>query len=227
MSKERNGSDRPTERWTPRSLVLSLLLGMERPRMAGADLVRWCGRFGVQEGTARVALSRMVERGELVADDGAYELVGRIRGRQREHDFSVAPKVRPWDGDWTVAIARAGARSASERSDLRDAMRSLRYAPLRDGVWTRPANLDEAAADAERSALVAEQCTRWTARPDDDPRALAERLFAPSDWATTARRLLDDLDRHSPGPIADDDLPAAFVSGARALQHLRRDPLLP
>jgi phenylacetic acid degradation operon negative regulatory protein len=57
--------------------------------MPGSRLVRWCGIFGIAEGTARVALSRMVERGELVADDGVYELAGRVRGRQPAQDWTV------------------------------------------------------------------------------------------------------------------------------------------
>src|SRR5690242_13068454 len=61
----------------PRSLIASLLLGMRPPRMPAGRLVEWCGLFGVAEGTARVALSRMLDRGELTATDGVYELAGR------------------------------------------------------------------------------------------------------------------------------------------------------
>ena len=69
-----------------RSLVASLLLRSRPPRMPGARLVQWCGLFGVAEGTARVALSRMVERGELYAHDGIYELAGRVAGRRPAQD---------------------------------------------------------------------------------------------------------------------------------------------
>ena len=40
---------------TPRSLIASLLLGMQPPRLSGALLVRWCGAFGVAEGTAHAS----------------------------------------------------------------------------------------------------------------------------------------------------------------------------
>src|SRR3954454_18658294 len=101
MLPERNASlDRPL---TPRSLIASLLLRSQPPRMRAARLVQWCGLFGVSEGTARVALSRMVERGELRATDGVYELVGRVRGRASAQDWSLDPKLQRWRGEWRTA----------------------------------------------------------------------------------------------------------------------------
>src|SRR5436309_15989402 len=102
MTPVRNatGPDRPLG---ARSLVASLLLRSEPPRMKGARLVQWCGLFGVSEGTARVALSRMVERGELRSADGTYELAGRVGGRRPAQDWSISPRPSAWDGDWRVA----------------------------------------------------------------------------------------------------------------------------
>lgn len=227
MTKERNAGGLATAaRWSARSLVLSLLLGMERPRMRGADLVRWCRRFGIPEGTVRVALSRMVDRGELAAANGTYELVGRVRARQSDQEFSVRPARRDWDGSWALVVAREGARAAPERAALRDAMRVLRYAGMRDGVWTRPANLDEAVAP-DAAAVVAQQCDRWTAHPSEESRALAARLFAPDAWAAVAHEHLAALSVHVDGGIDERDLADAFLAGATALRHLRQDPVLP
>src|SRR2546423_12027263 len=61
---------------TARSVIASTLLGTEPPRMPARSLVQVAGLFGISEGTARTALSRMVASGELTADDGAYELRG-------------------------------------------------------------------------------------------------------------------------------------------------------
>ncbi|MCY7289389.1 MAG: hypothetical protein LH624_14370, partial [Cryobacterium sp.] len=72
-----------------RSVMASLLLGMDPPRIQGALLVRWCGLFGIAEGTARVALSRMVANGELTTADGFYELAGGLRRRRREQEWSL------------------------------------------------------------------------------------------------------------------------------------------
>src|SRR5262249_53697775 len=91
-----------------RSLMLSLLL--RSPRMRGGRLVQWCGLFGIAEGTARVALSRMVERGELRSADGTYELAGRVRRRRSAQDWSIEPNLQRWSGEWRIAVVTSAAR---------------------------------------------------------------------------------------------------------------------
>ncbi len=73
------------------------------------------------------------------------------------------------------------------------------------------------------------QCEWFSARPDDDAVALANRLFQPSRWARRADalrvRLADMTDRlagQEPELVAD-----AFVAGAAALRHIGNDALLP
>jgi phenylacetic acid degradation operon negative regulatory protein len=214
---------------SPRSLIGSLLLGMRPPRIPGGRLVEWCGLFGVAEGTARVALSRMVERGELTAADGAYELAGHLRRRQGAQDWSLAPELAPWAGEWLLGVVEAGARTAAERSALRVAGRQLRMVELRDGVWTRPDNLPRAAASAEAWATADTQCGWWSARPDAERAELAVCRFAPEAWADRAETLRAHLvastrlvNAGEGSQIAD-----AFVVGAATLAHVRADPLLP
>jgi phenylacetic acid degradation operon negative regulatory protein len=214
---------------TPRSLVGSLLLGMRPPRMPGSRLVEWCELFGVAEGTARVALSRMVDRGELVARDGVYELAGPLRARQPAQEWSITPRLVRWNGEWLLGIVEPGARSAAERAALRDATRRLRMVELREAVWCRPDNLPRAAAPADAWSVADEQCQWWTARPERNAVAAAMALFAPDGWADRARLLerrlrdaTEALDPGDGGAIAD-----AFVVGAAALAHVRADPLLP
>src|ERR1700710_2848490 len=99
MVQERNtaiGADLLERPLSPRSLIGSLLLGMRPPRMGAARLVEWCALFGVAKGTARVALSRMVDRGELAAAEGVYELAGPMRQRQPAQDWSLAPATAEW-----------------------------------------------------------------------------------------------------------------------------------
>ncbi|HET9729876.1 MAG TPA: PaaX domain-containing protein, C- domain protein [Acidimicrobiia bacterium] len=207
--------------------MLSLLLRTDPPEMRGARLVQWCSLFGVADGTARVALSRMVERGELRARDGSYALAGRIERRRGSQDFSLAPRLGRWNGTWRTGIVRASARAAADRTELRDAMRLLHYAELREGVWTRPDNLPVDAATAEAHATASEQCQWWTGRPDDDAAALAARLFSTEVWATRAERLQRRLARATAALPHDDALAPAFVAGAEVVAHLRSDPLLP
>jgi phenylacetic acid degradation operon negative regulatory protein len=192
-------------------------------------LVQWCALFGVNEGTARTALSRMVERGELATVDGVYELAGRVRRRQPAQEWSLAPEVRAWDGDWLLGVVTAGARSAEDRGALREAVRRLRMAEVREGVWTRPDNLPRAAAPVDAWKAADTQCAWWHGRPGDDAIALTNRLFDPEAWATRARTLTGRLEASTTAldPDRADGLADAFVVGAAALAHVRSDPLLP
>ncbi len=210
-----------------RSLIASLLLGMRRPERSGGDLVRWCGLFGVPAGTARVALSRMVDAGELRSQDGRYELVGRVRARSAEHDVARRPAVgATWDGRWVIAVVTADGRSSEARAALRRELRHAHYAEQREGAWVRPDNLgEEGLVERDR------QCRIWRGTPDGDPMELAEALFEPARWGVQAvehdealRRATVALEqaRGDGGAIA-----GAFLAGAGALAHLRADPLLP
>jgi phenylacetic acid degradation operon negative regulatory protein len=212
-----------------RSVIGSLLLGVHPPRLPGARIVEWCTRFGIAEGTARVALSRMVDRGELSSEHGVYELVGRVRDLQTAQDWSLDPRLHRWDGRWRFGIVAGTARAAEDRSALRDAMRRVRYGELREGVWARPDNLPAASAPAESWAIVDSQCAWWNGAPEEDPVGLAAVLFAPAGWATRARALHEKLAEVTEDLEAGDDdaLLPGFVVGAAALQHARRDPLLP
>jgi phenylacetic acid degradation operon negative regulatory protein len=235
MPPERNASslpqpeallDRPL---SARSVIASLLLRTRPPRMSGARLVQWCGLFGVSEGTTRVALSRMVERGELRGSDGVYELAGRVQSRRGAQDWSLDPQLAPWDGRWRVAVVAAGSRGAGERSALRDAMRRLHYGELRAGVWTRPDNLPRDAAPSESWKVADVQCVWWSGSPDDAPASLVAELFDPERWTIRAAVLttrLVDVTRALAGSD-ESALADGFVTGAAALAHIRLDPLLP
>jgi phenylacetic acid degradation operon negative regulatory protein len=223
------GADLLERPLSPRSVVASLLLGMHPPRIRGALLVRWCGLFGIAEGTTRVALSRMVAAGELRTNDGVYELAGRVRSRQETQDWALAPDLRPWDGRWVIHVVTADARSAADRAALREAAPKLRLAEQREGVWVRPDNLPDAASPRDARAVFAAQCRAWRAEPDGDAAALARGLFAVEAWSAKARRLATHL-RDGLAPLAAGDeraLAEGFVAGAAALVHLRADPLLP
>ncbi|HKY75862.1 MAG TPA: PaaX domain-containing protein, C- domain protein, partial [Acidimicrobiia bacterium] len=63
---------------TARSVLASVLLGTEPPWLPTRLLVRTAELFGIADGTARVALSRMASAGEAVPEGGGYRLVGRL-----------------------------------------------------------------------------------------------------------------------------------------------------
>ncbi len=213
---------------SPRSVIASLLLGMHPPRARGALLVRWCAHLGIAEGTTRVALSRMVEAGELRTRDGRYELAGRLRRRQPGQDWSLAPGLLPWDGQWVLWFVRPGSRPAPARAELRRAAAAARLAELRDGVWGRPANLPPEATPPVALETLTEQAWVWSGRPVPGSEPSPE-LFGLAAASSRARALLARLEPVTSALEHRDDsgLGEAFAVGAAALQQIRRDPLLP
>ncbi|GAA0451000.1 PaaX family transcriptional regulator C-terminal domain-containing protein [Streptomyces stramineus] len=199
---------------TARSIVLSTLLGHHPPALPARALVRVGELFGTAEGTVRTALTRMVAAGDLRQDDGEYRLTERLLARQARQDDSLAPRTRPWDGGWEIAVVTTDRRPAPDRAALRQAMAALRLAELREGCWLRPANLVR-----ERPAVVADQCTVFTGAPEGDPARLTAGLWDLEGWAARARALEAAL---RPGGLAE-----RFTVSAAVLRHLLADPVLP
>ena len=201
---------------TARSVIASTLLGLDPPVLPTRRLVETAELFGISEGTARTALSRMAAAGEVVAEDGRYRLSGRLLDRQRRQDEGRRPRTRAWTGGrWRLVVVTAdGARTAAERADLRAALARLRLAEWREGVWTRPDNLDV--------PIDHEHCTTVVGTVDADDRVLATTLWDLDGWAADARALRDELRATAPDALAD-----GFVLAAAVVRHLAADPRLP
>ncbi len=206
-----------------RSIVASTLLGTVPPGLPGRLLVAFAGEFGIQPGTTRVALSRMVDGGELRrVDGGVYELAGELLDRHQRQEAGLHPSTRSWSGDWEMCIVPAGARQSADRAALRRACLHLGLRELREGVWMRPDNLASDRLPAAR-AIVDAQTQRLLAVPDGDASALVLELFETDGWAATANRLCEALD----GADREASLARGFELAAESLRHLVSDPLLP
>jgi phenylacetic acid degradation operon negative regulatory protein len=220
-----------TTRNTPlaaRSVLASVLLGTDPPWLPTPRLIRTAELFGISEGTARTALSRMAAAGEAEADDGGYRLAGRLAARQDRQSASRRATTLPWDGNWELAMVHKGAgRPADARALLRESLRQLRFGELREGVWTRPDNLDPDRTP-EAALVVGQWCQWWTgAQPHVDPDV--DELFELDDWDAVAEELLAEMDELV-GPLEAGDtraLAPGFVTSAAVLRHLQADPLLP
>ncbi|MEZ5137510.1 MAG: PaaX family transcriptional regulator C-terminal domain-containing protein [Acidimicrobiales bacterium] len=226
MTSTRNTPEgRP--RLTARSVLASTLLGLDPPELRTAALVAGAELLGVSAGTARVAISRMVAAGELEPTADGYRLAGALLVRRARQDLSRRGAPATWDGRWVARVAPGEARSAAERAELRSAMAALRHAPLRDGVWLRPANLPAGVLpDAE--AVVDQQTIRLVGEVDG-PVELAGSLWDLDGWAAGAHELLDEVAALQER-LDDDDADAlapSFVTAAATLRHLQADPLLP
>jgi phenylacetic acid degradation operon negative regulatory protein len=182
------------------------------------------GLFGVNEGTARVALSRMAAAGEVEAVEGRYRLAGHLLARQARQRESRSPQLRRWKGAWALVVVTAVRRTAAARAEARRSLLAARLAELREGVWVRPDNLDVVVPSE-----VAGHVERWTARPEGDPVALARGLWPLGEWAERAERLLDRMAATLPTlqPGHTEVLAPGFVLSAAVLRHFQADPLLP
>lgn len=199
---------------TARSVVLSVLLGAHPAWATAAELLRLTADFGIKETTLRVALTRMVGAGDLVRSDDGYRLSDRLLARQRRQDAALHPVTRAWDGSWiTIVVTLVGA-DARARAAMRTALLHQRFGELREGVWLRPDNLDQALPkEIHRKARVLNS-------RDDAPAELATTLWELSGWATTGRRLLREMDRAT-------GIPERFAVAAAMVRHLLTDPVLP
>lgn len=208
---------------TARSVLLSVLLGTDPPRLPVNLLVRTTGLFGIAEGTTRTALSRMATAGEVATDDGWYSLASpRLLERRSRQEASRHPVEAHWDGRWHQAVVLPGRRPAAERARLRSALGAGRLAELREGIWLRPTNVARPAGP-DVSGVT------WSATVPDDPDAVAQMLWDLPAWAVTAAELSTELAGLTPALEAGDRRPLAdgFVLSAAVLRHLQADPLLP
>ena len=98
-----------------RSLVLSVLLGLDPPVLPARSLVAVGELFGIAAGTMRTALSRMVAAGELTVDGDGYRLVGRLLERKAAQDIGRRPAPRHV-GRRVVGRRRHGAAPLDRRA---------------------------------------------------------------------------------------------------------------
>jgi phenylacetic acid degradation operon negative regulatory protein len=201
---------------TARSVILSVLLGSHPPYLPVRTLVRTTELFGISEGTARTALSRLTSDGDVIASGGMYHLSPRLLQRQWDQDSSLRPRTRSWRGLWEIAvlIPGSGPEKASPAADLT----KLRMAELRPGVWVRPDNLIRDWPDA-----VHERALRFSGRGDLGGRRPADvvaHLWDLRSWTSDADALVAAMD-------ATAELAERFVIAAAMVRHLRSDPILP
>jgi phenylacetic acid degradation operon negative regulatory protein len=209
---------------TARSLLVSMLLGTHPPRLPVGVLVAAAGLFEISEGAARTALSRMVAAGETTVDDGWYELGPSLVERQRRQDTSRQIGRDEWDGSWRTMIVTGGPRSAAERTSARAQLFEARFAELREGVWSRPTNLDTAAVETELMA------SDWlSARVQFDTVPAIDDLWPIAELQEQASGLRGAIARLTPALEAGDHsvLARGFVVAAAGLRFFRADPLLP
>lgn len=201
-------------RMTARSVVLSVLLGAHPAWATAGELLKLTADFGIRESTVRVALTRMVGAGDLVRSRDGYRLSDRLLARQRRQDDAIDPRLRPWNGDWTVVVITSVGTDARTRAAIRNTLQDSRFGELREGVWLRPDNLDTGLPPDVLSRV------RVMLARDAEPAELVNRLWDLPAWMRLGRALLDEIDSAA-------DVPGRFVAAAAIVRHLLTDPVLP
>jgi phenylacetic acid degradation operon negative regulatory protein len=177
----------PPEPVQPQDLALTLLGAyvLPRPREVwSGGLVELLGEFGFSSAAARVALSRLVNRGllERVRDGRLvhYALSARSERLLRDGDRRIfALGGERWDGRWTVLWHWIPEERRMERTRLGRRLRFLGFGPVQDGTWISPharrAEVDELlgelGVDAHAAVLVGQPAD------GDRMRALLERVW--------------------------------------------------
>jgi phenylacetic acid degradation operon negative regulatory protein len=207
---------------SPRSIVLSLLLGSHPPTMAVGRILQFTSLFDLADGAVRTALSRMVAGGDLVNDDGTYRLAGRLVERQAQQDIGRLAAPDDWDGTWWTVAVVSDRRTMTERRSFRAAASGARLGELRPEVWLRPANIDLTAdltgALVTRGPIVVGDERDIVAQLWDLDAIEARAGSHDRALAAASIRLHDADDRA---------LAEVFVTLAAAQQFLRVEPQLP
>ena len=215
-------TDSVLEPLTPRSIVLSVLLGSHPPRMPVGRILEFTSLFDLADGTVRTALSRMVAAGDLINDDGIYRLAGRLVERQAQQDAGRRHPPSDWDHTWWMVAVLSDRRTMAERRAFRAWAIGARLGELRPDLWLRPANLDI---------------------PTDLPHVLitrgsmisgAQQQLVAHLWDLDALRARSNVNRLALDAAAarlgdpdDRSLADAFTALAAAQQFLRVEPQLP
>jgi phenylacetic acid degradation operon negative regulatory protein len=219
---------------TARAILATALLGAREPRLPVSHLVAVASLFGISAGAARTCLWRMVSNGELTTDKATYALAGRLLERRQQVDAVARTEHTPtdrWDGSWEIAVVSLDRREAMDRHDLRKAAAALHLAEIREGVWTRPDNLDPQRRPESR-AVLDQQCIQFRGAESRIAAETVTTLFGLDHWADDARRLVAAMDDEiDAAPFADDDIGATlsyhFTLSIAAVHQLELDPLLP
>jgi phenylacetic acid degradation operon negative regulatory protein len=219
---------------TARAVLAAALLGAEHPQLPVAHLVGVASLFGIRSGAARTSLWRMVSDGELTTDNATYALTGRLLERRQSIDTASRAQHTPtpgWDGTWELAVVALDRRAAMDRLGLRKAATILHLAEIREGIWTRPDNLDPARHPAARE-LVSEQCVQYRSASSDISEDAVSELFGIAQWTETAHRLLQAMqDETEAAPYENENITATlshqFTLSIAVVRHLETDPLLP
>ena len=142
---------------SPQGLAVTLLADYTlRPRswLPSAAIVALLAESDVSQAGARSAISRLARRGVLEGSrqgrHSSYRLTDAAAANLSAGGHWIVAsmtEVETWDGQWTLVAFSLPQDRHVQRRALRDQLRWLGYAPLYDGLWVSPHDLESKAKD--------------------------------------------------------------------------------
>lgn len=223
---------------TAKRLVLELLTAAESHRGSVANLAAAGEILGVDAGSVRVALARLVAAGTLeIVGRGEYQLAAATRALTEQVTGwrDVEKHVRRWDGGW--ACVHLADLPRSDRSALRKRERALGLLGFRElarALAVRPDNLaggiPELRARLEGLGVEAPAFVYRAAELDAETEERARGLWNGDRLTTSYRQTTAKIERFLAG--MPDLTPRAgaresFFFGSDVLRMIMFDPRLP
>ena len=223
---------------TARELILTLMDSAAADTLDASYFIAAGALFGMDSGSIRVALARLVRNGSLLAVSRGRYGPGTRRGALHTlvRNWSRAEThLRPWTGNWLTVITAHLARA--DKTRLRGNERALKllgFVRVEAGFWLRPANLnrdlEEVRDDLTGLGLdptcICAVVDRFTPDPASHPdqlwqtRALNERYQENIALLHESRARLADLDEPSAAR-------ETLLIGRRVTRDILLDPMLP
>ncbi|MFE2111464.1 PaaX family transcriptional regulator C-terminal domain-containing protein [Kitasatospora sp. NPDC059463] len=231
----------------------TLVEGMVRAdgTIDAGELYGVAGELGMTDQQVRLCIKRMAADGLLVQEGRGRRAVLRETDRARRsaepeagfvrHMYAQDAGLAPWDGRWHLVAFAVPEAARTARDALREALVRLGGAALQGGLYVS-ANAWEALVEAEAAHLGVRDCVTLLTSTDlriageEDPPALARRLWPLDDLAAGHRRLaalaaarLARLTAPDPAdaPARIERLAIAVELAAEFTRATADDPLLP
>ena len=213
----------PQRTW---SLIVSLLGDAVLPRggvIQAGVISEFCGLAGIDAGSVRTALSRLVVARIVAREREGRKSFYRLTAAERV-DFARAAdliygrRIIVPTGGWDLATLDA----APDRAEARSFLAGRRFVAMGPLTMLRPAHAGEAQEELAG-------CQMFAAQPAGDARDLARRLWPLADLETAYRAFI----AHFTGFEARQEADPAIAIIARVLlvhefrRALLRDPVLP
>ncbi|NUT36073.1 MAG: PaaX family transcriptional regulator [Hamadaea sp.] len=208
----------------------------ERISLPTAAIVGLLIESGVSSGAARTAISRLTRRGVLESSrDGrhsSHRLTSEAAAELLAGGAWIArfgDQERVWDGHWTLVAFSLPEDQGARRRSLRAELRWLGFAPLYDGLWVSP---DDVNPTVERrlAAVAFGALTVFRARHADLAVGASRSPVDAWDLSAIAGHYEDFDRRWRPllQPVRADEIVGAAAIRARTqiMDAYRRIPLL-